>query len=682
MSPISLFAFLYPFYFSVWNGRSWSSRHGARLDAVNPHWHLTSATPYDPPLTYGGWKQAQALGARIGNILHLRETASNQNAPSRKEASAAATEDASREDDGQREPRLRLMKRRRQRLVIHTSPFLRCIETAVGISAGLEQYRGAQKSQSSSTSENSHSRHQSMHYGSPHLRAMEGRNSSHLSAIPEPDEIHAGEPAESGAHPQHLPKARLRLDAFLGEWLSPEYFEMITPPPDSKMMVASAKAALLRLKQPEIFSNGAALTLGHGNFPGGWGSDRSTVNGSAKSSEDESFADVTGLSHELHKSDLNKSHSNSGYSQKHDSQQEPQSQNLVTGDHVGYIPLQPAFAVSSLGEIPAGFVAHARDACVDIDYQWDSMRPPQDWGDGGVIGEEWSSMHQRFRRGLQNLITWYRGCRTVEKDTYLDGEAVSENGIYLEDDEEMDTVVVLVTHGAGCNALIGALTNQPVLLDVAMASLTVAVRKAPVDTRQLSRVNKSAAMRRPVMGSEISEDYLMKMIASTDHLSTPHRSSSMSRFYRSSPAPRTYPLFSRPHSGSVGSNVPGAATIRDVISSIDGDNTGPQPDLPTHYSTGLWTKPVPAIEKKEMFALPPEGLGSSRQAPGSITTYGHENNHDAHQNGGVVEDHQQEQLSDSFAMQCGLWGSAPQALGTTREKGFKRRWTHSQPSMA
>lgn len=659
----------------MFDGGSRIGRHGARLDAVDPQWHLTSATPYDPPLTYGGWKQSQALGARIGNILHLREAASDQNAaPQQKLNGVATCDDASTEKNGQRAPRLLRVKRRRQRLIIHTSPFIRCIETSIGISAGLEQFRGSQKFKSSSTCGKSHSRHQSMHSGSPYLRAMEHRNSSHLSDIPEPDEIQAGRSAESGPQPQDPSKVRLRLDAFLGEWLSPEYFEMITPPPDSKMMVASAKAALLRLKQTEIVNNGAGPVLNRGNFPGGWGSDRSMMNGIARNSEDESFADVTGLGRSLPKYNTNESQSNSDYCEKRSSQRELQTQNLPNSDPGGYMPLQPAFAVSSLGGIPAGYVAHARDACIDIDYGWDSMRPPQDWGDGGVIGEEWSSVHERFRRGLQSMITWYQSCSTVERNAYLDGEDASEDGILWEDEEEVDTVVVLVTHGAGCNALIGALTNQPVLLDVGMASLTMAVRKVRTDTRQVSSDAEPRVSQKTPMSRSISDDYEMKMIASTDHLSIPHHSSSMSRYYASSTAPRNPSTFSRPHSASVGSNEPGGATTLDVNFSMTGDAAGPQPAPSIHNFTGLWTKPVAPIEKKEMFALQPEGPGPIQGPPRSTTPFSHEN-HEVFPNGGLEDP---EHHPDSFAMQCGLWGSAPQALGTTREKGFKRRWTHSE----
>jgi broad specificity phosphatase PhoE len=49
------------------------ARHGARLDASDKSWHLTSPTPYDPPLTYGGWSQAKSLGLRIAALLHQQD---------------------------------------------------------------------------------------------------------------------------------------------------------------------------------------------------------------------------------------------------------------------------------------------------------------------------------------------------------------------------------------------------------------------------------------------------------------------------------------------------------------------------------------------------------------------------------------------------------------------------------
>src|SRR5258706_10837317 len=104
-------------------------RHGARLDAADSSWHLTSATPYDPPLTYGGWLQARSLGQRIRNILNARNT-----------SPAASTLDLS--DLRSKPPETKPIQ---TRILIHTSPFLRCIQTSIGISAGLSMHSAQQQ---------------------------------------------------------------------------------------------------------------------------------------------------------------------------------------------------------------------------------------------------------------------------------------------------------------------------------------------------------------------------------------------------------------------------------------------------------------------------------------------------------------------------------------------------------
>lgn len=638
------------------------ARHGARLDAVNPQWHLTSATPYDPPLTYGGWKQSQALGARIGNILHAREVAIDSAAVS-KEVSTAAVGDAQTEVDGRLRPEISGGKGRKQRLIIHTSPFLRCIQTSIAISAGVEQYRGSQKSKPPSATVQPHPHHQPRHYQSPRLRAREHRNSFNLSAIPEPDEIHAGKVPPSVPHPRGHTKGRLRLDAFLGEWLCPEYFDMITTPPDSKMMVASAKADLLRLKPTEIVHSTTGPPLSRGNFPGGWG--QSTARGTTKDSKDEPLANMSELGQSLPEHGRSDTQHRSGVPKNINSQREHQHETGLTAGHGRYIPLEPALSISPLDGIPAGYVAHAQEACLEIDYRWDSMRLPHDWGDGGVIGEEWSSMHKRFRRGLQSMITWYRTCDTTERKAYLKGEATSENGPRLENDEEMETVLVLVTHGAGCNALIGALTNQPVLLDVGMASLTMAVRKARTNIQHASSDPTSAVTmrRRSVIDSGVSEDYEVKMIASTDHLRSPQLVSATSRTYRFSPTPRTHTPTSRHHSSSVGSRTPAPIT-----SNLHFSVTG-NPGETVPNSTGLWTKPIPPITRKQDLDL------STPRAPPPKNQMGelHDNNEDD-------DDDDDNETKSLAATHNGLWAAAPpQALNTTaRKKGTKRRWTHSE----
>lgn len=197
---------------------------------------------------------------------------------------------------------------------------------------------------------------------------------------------------------------------------------------------------------------------------------------------------------------------------------------LLTGG--AYVAPIPAYAISHNAEIPNGYVPHARDNCCHVDYQWDSMRGTLDWGDGGSLGEEWTSMHKRFRKGLQKLVDWYS---TAENPTQMVTKerktSVSDDYVMVDDDEdvEIESVVVIVSHGAGCNALIGAITHQPVLTDVGLASLTEAVRKPGVN-----EVKDAGLARVPSDGSDtvsessglvaIHEYYDLKLFASNEHL--------------------------------------------------------------------------------------------------------------------------------------------------------------------
>lgn len=203
----------------------------------------------------------------------------------------------------------------------------------------------------------------------------------------------------------------------------------------------------------------------------------------------------------------------------------------------GYVAPIPPFAVSPAEPIPAGYVAHARDACIDVDYQWDSTREPVVWGEGGILPEEWASMHQRFRRGLKRMVDWYtyseqpglmvtKTPTTPEAFSDTDGSSVEDD-----DDVEVDNVVILVSHGAGCNALVGGVTNQPVLADVGMSSLTVARRRSEFDNspifsdqREMASLDDAFARAKP----EIPDLYELVMFANTDHLLALSRSSSVS----------------------------------------------------------------------------------------------------------------------------------------------------------
>lgn len=703
------------------------SRHGARLDAADKQWHLTSPTPYDPPLTYGGWKQAQALGGRIASVLHSREIGSQP------ESSPTGDGHGKEGAQGQKPTKAR---KRKQRVIIHSSPFLRCIQTSIGISAGIKQQRGLQKAIAQPSNPKSHQPRLS---ASPHLRA---RDHPQLVAIPEPGENGGLDSQEPLPRPKQSSKSRLRIDAFLGEWLSPDYFEMITPPPNSVMMIASAKADLLRQGEGvEILQSSHNGNLSRGNFPGGWGSDRSETTRFAYDSDEGPLARMSEVRGSLPRFSRSNSHERTGSS----GTRAHQFAAIMEGKAIGgYTPPTPTYAISPAEAIPLGYVAHARDACVEVDYQWDSMRLPHDWGDGGSLGEEWSSMHRRFRRGLHNMISWYRTCDTRRRAEQTNGnkengeEKSKEDG---EDDE--DTVVVLVTHGAGCNALIGALTNQPVLLDVGMASLTMAVRKnrpqmvhesstSTSSSDDTSTTAPSTSKRRSSIDPGISHDYELKLTASTDHLrpSFSQSPSPTSLTQRSANFPRPNPITRYRPGSSIGSS-------RSTYGIDQNDQLLSYSSIPT--PTGLWTKPVSRgsndqprsssesrvhtsfsrekflLENNRPRRMPDENLSkpitttaaadssSSRRSTGEVSTTstpssssGLVSETDEEDEGGDFRFARTNTAAAAFAANGGvaagasaggggggggggLWSAEPpQVLCTARDKGQKRRWTHSE----
>lgn len=84
-------------------------RHGARQDKFDPEWVKYSPTPYDPPLSTDGFSQVDAAGAKIASVLHQLDTA-------RTAAQSPLGTLGARFADSN--------------VVIHSSPFLRCVQTA------------------------------------------------------------------------------------------------------------------------------------------------------------------------------------------------------------------------------------------------------------------------------------------------------------------------------------------------------------------------------------------------------------------------------------------------------------------------------------------------------------------------------------------------------------------------
>lgn len=91
----------------------------------------------------------------------------------------------------------------------------------------------------------------------------------------------------------------------------------------------------------------------------------------------------------------------------------------------------------------------------------------------------------------------------------------------------VQTVLIIITHAADCNALISSLAGKPVLLDISTASLTMAVRRDRVK-KSVSPGSDRTATSPPVsfFPSSVSSqedrsgshEYSLQFIASSDHL--------------------------------------------------------------------------------------------------------------------------------------------------------------------
>ncbi|KAF1836117.1 hypothetical protein BDW02DRAFT_494423 [Decorospora gaudefroyi] len=521
------------------------ARHGARLDAADKSWHLTSPAPYDPPLTYGGWSQAKALGQRIAALLHQRDT-------EQAEAAAVAAEngantdttsldfsklDLSHEGNEPGEPTRRpkttttttkkKKKKKKRTIIVHSSPFLRCVQTSIAVAAGISQHQPSTTPQ--------------LQVPTPSAEKNGLLGNASKKAPRDPSPAWPATTFEPLADPnlEILPKPHtgperilLRIDAFLGEWLSPEYYTDITAPPNSTMMVAGAKADLLR--RGDYIQEQPNVNNSKGHFPGGWMGKNAAVQDMSSPGKGAMPTTTNPAPLRERSSSYHGSLSRQGRRSREVAAPLAPSPGPTTRSSRLYEPPHPSYSVSAADPIPRGYVAHAQEACVKVDFQWDSMREPQNWGDGGEYGDEWSTMHKRFRRGLAGMMQWYRAHGTTPPKDQFPGFMFKEPlrltpppishaksdpfpnfdpDIATEEDEEL--VLVLVTHGAGCNALLGAMTNQPVLMDIGLASLSMAVQR---DAPTASSATTIHARRLSVVDPAMSDTYEVRLSASIDHL--------------------------------------------------------------------------------------------------------------------------------------------------------------------
>ncbi|KAJ5308579.1 hypothetical protein N7508_003958 [Penicillium antarcticum] len=594
------------------------ARHGARLDAADKDWHLTSPTPYDPPLSYGGWMQARALGVRIGSLLRARKFTGEE--PKDQHNPAL-------DDQASLKPAPASDLHGRYNVIVHTSPYLRCLQTAIGVSAGI---------------------------------------SSH------PAETNESSPSPVAVSSNPDPRCLLRVDAFLGEWLSPDYFDQITPPPSSDRMVASAKAELLRRAEVIPVADGSARALS-GHFPGGWGSQSHPS--SPTTEEEEGLHSKTTQPGLRQRASTYDTQQNLVHAKNAKKSLDRLNTDLPPILDAFYVPPTPSYAVSSSDPIPVGYVAHARNACTKIDYQWDSLRTPY-WGTGGEYGEEWSTMHERVHDGFQHMVNWYRAQGSSDRRS-----GTTSNGASA--DRDAQTVLVIITHGADCNALISALTGHSVLLDINTASLTMAVRRnrikspAPEDARNSPQRQGSQS---------VSREYSLQLVASTDHL-RPGINPSQLTSLASSSVPQPVPsapvssyrnrLTSRP------SLLQGPLTTEappNSITSPRGWTLAMRSSTNPRSASGLWGSMSPEKTEKTEKSENTDKVDKVDDTDDDfVPNFG---DRPVSQDSAPPEkpvDSWTKQLPQRTLSQRGLWGSA-QSL-EDREGGSKRRWTVTEQKL-
>jgi hypothetical protein len=364
---------------------------------------------YDTPLTYGGWKQAQALGAYIAQLLLL---------PGNPD-------------------------RRKKRIIIHSSPFARCVQTAIGLSAGIAQVVPPVADTSNET-ENS--------------GPIVTRIASPYSRI------------------------TLKIDPWLGEWMTEQYFNHWVP---------------TSLRSSDIVARARTLLTSTGEAEG-IRIDVKTLSSNIPAREPQSPKDISTIN-------------------------ALKIQSLVSARGRTYVAPTPNHAVLATDIIPKGYVAHARDACIQFDKTWVGLR------DGGEYGEKWSDFHQRIGAGVEAMLQWYLvhrydetllGASQNDRGLVEDelnkaaSEKVEESTKRLSDislgsvnaspDSDEELIVILVTHAGGCNKLLHAFTHKPVLIDFPQSSLTIAMKNTDF--------NGAGEL------DTLSKQYKVVLQASTDHL--------------------------------------------------------------------------------------------------------------------------------------------------------------------
>lgn len=175
----------------------------------------------------------------------------------------------------------------------------------------------------------------------------------------------------------------------------------------------------------------------------------------------------------------------------------------LTPDYFTDISPPPPDDHKSLAQSSHSWLATHLNGCSTAKIKQDSAWPLSKFGHCGDYGETWSSMHSRFNQGLAQLISYYNSFPTESQ------------------------TVILVTHGAGCNAILGYLSNQPLFSEIKIASFAIAESRQDRDQGWELTYNSNA--------SSFDDDGRLPVLSGS---STNTSSSSVSDMYATSTSPK------------------------------------------------------------------------------------------------------------------------------------------------
>ncbi|KAJ6126530.1 hypothetical protein N7523_002142 [Penicillium sp. IBT 18751x] len=273
-------------------------------------------------------------------------------------------------------------------------------------------------------------------------------------------------------------------------------------------------------------------------------------------------------------------------------------------------------------------------------------------------------MHERVHDGFRRMVDWYRR----QDGPSADPSNFMSNG--ADKSPRKETVLIIITHGADCNALISSLAGHSVLLDINTASLTLAVRRDRL--RSTAPLSESASNSPVSRDDFVSREYALQLVASTDHLRAGVNPSQLTALSSpSAPQPVSAPAIPtyRNRFGTRPSMLQGSF----AVGSTPGTSLSPRswslaPQSPVARGpSGLWGASAPADKDDEMEDFVPN-FGDPRPV-----------SHDSPDTEGSVDKPSgPKQLPQRKLSQRGLWGSAPPLED---REASRRRWTVTEQKL-